>query len=561
MVSASKVKNCIIDNHLYEWLSYYNINNLTDVPKELKKQFNNFTNKQNNYSTRLTKQGIEYENKVINKIKNDIQNTNISFIEICESYQSREIKYFEKTKQAMKDGINIIYQGVLHDYENNIYGCPDLLIRSDKFNRIFNNDYLNSFDSNESYFGNYYYIVVDIKNNKLDYRKDSRLLKSHLNVNMNKGQLYVYTKALKNIQGYEPSISFIYGKNNKLGEIDYNDNDKDYKKKVNDAIKWVLDMRENGHNWKIYPEPSNRYLYPNMNVTSIDYNKKNKRIKKELAEAIGEITLLYQCGIMNREIGFNNGIRSLNDKRCSSESLGFVKGAHKRRIDRILETNHSECMVLPLLIRNDKFNWHHINDSSMEFYCDFETINLEFIGGNNTQYVFMIGIGYIENDNFNFKCFVAENTSEREERRIFMDCINFMKIKSKELNFNNYHMIHWNNTERTITKKVLDRYGLKDKLNFIDLLDLFMNIEEPIGVKGAYNYKLKTIGTSLNKLGLIDIKWNEDECDNGLDAMYRALDLYERDNVNGREMKQIIDYNEIDCRVLYDIISYLRLNH
>ena len=43
----------------------------------------------------------------------------------------------------MKAGYDIIYQGVLHDYNNHLYGSPDLLIRSDKFNQIFNMTYLN----------------------------------------------------------------------------------------------------------------------------------------------------------------------------------------------------------------------------------------------------------------------------------------------------------------------------------------------------------------------------------------------------------------------------------
>ena len=37
----------------------------------------------------------------------------------------------------MKQGIDILYQPILHDFSNKIYGIPDLLIRSDKINKIF----------------------------------------------------------------------------------------------------------------------------------------------------------------------------------------------------------------------------------------------------------------------------------------------------------------------------------------------------------------------------------------------------------------------------------------
>ena len=50
----------------------------------------------------------------------------------------------------------------------------------------------------------------------------------------------------------------------------------------------------------------------------------------------------------------------------------------------------------------------------------------------------------------------------------------------------------------------------------------------------------------------------------GFRAMIKAIELYrEEDNMskNNRYFKQIIDYNEVDCRVIWDIVRYLRVNH
>ena len=70
----------------------------------------------------------------------------------------------------MENGIEIIYQGVLHDYKNNIYGCPDLLVRSDRMKDLFRNT---EFDDDnlkkESTKLNlpFHYVVIDIKHSTL----------------------------------------------------------------------------------------------------------------------------------------------------------------------------------------------------------------------------------------------------------------------------------------------------------------------------------------------------------------------------------------------------------
>ena len=88
---------------------------------------------------------------------------------------------------------------------------------------------------------------------------------------------------------------------------------------------------------------------------------------------------------------------------------------------------------------------------------------------------------------------------------------------------------------------------------------------EPIVVKGALRFKLKTISKALYKLGLISTSWDSNnECSSGLVAMALANDIYKNNKVVTEEiesMKKIIYYNEIDCKVLWDILKYLRTNH
>ena len=80
-------------------------------------------------------------------------------------------------------------------------------------------------------------------------------------------------------------------------------------------------------------------------------------------------------------------------------------------------------------------------------------------------------------------------------------------------------------------------------------------------MKGALNYSLKTIAKALYNNKLINTIWNNDTCSNGLNAMILANNLY-NDNINNikdnKVMKEIIRYNEIDCKVLYDIHNLIK---
>ena len=60
---------------------------------------------------------------------------------------------------------------------------------------------------------------------------------------------------------------------------------------------------------------------------------------------------------------------------------------------------------------------------------------------------------------------------------------------------------------------------------------------------------------------MIKTVWKESKCNNGLDAMYLAHNIYEtKKNVTHNDFKDIVEYNEIDCKVLCEILFYLRDN-
>jgi hypothetical protein len=89
---------------------------------------------------------------------------------------------------------------------------------------------------------------------------------------------------------------------------------------------------------------------------------------------------------------------------------------------------------------------------------------------------------------------------------------------------------------------------------------------EPVVVRGAFNFGLKAIGRALHALGLIETAWTDGPSD-GLGAMVmtwnaageaaaRGVRLVEIDCMN-----EVVRYNEIDCRVMYEVIDLLRRRH
>jgi len=89
-----------------------------------------------------------------------------------------------------------------------------------------------------------------------------------------------------------------------------------------------------------------------------------------------------------------------------------------------------------------------------------------------------------------------------------------------------------------------------------DLLDIFK--EEPVVLRGCFDFSLKSIGGSMKKFGMIRSRLPEN-CNSGTMAMVQCEKFY------GGGSRDIMDdirkYNEYDCKVLWEILTYLRKNH
>ena len=452
MVSASKVRNYLLNDPLLDWLNEFNITSIYDNPKDRVSntagsiKFDNT----DEFTKYIMNQGIKFENEVykILKSKYNIQ-------KVAESYEARSEEKFKKTIELMKDGVDILYQPVLHDFENKIYGCPDLLIRSDKINDIFEYEVVpdeERFKRSTNLDRDYHYLVVDVKHSTLHMNVDGKTLRNNGSIPAYKGQIYVYNMALNNIQGYNPPCGYILGKKwfyikskvlvsgndfmKKLGEINYNNVDNKYVDQTKKALEWIRDVRENGQNWSLLPFPNKKELYPNMKN---ERDGQCRELKLELDKNIQEITSVWNCGVRKRDLAHSKRIYSWNDPRCVSKNMGFKDGKTARTIDAILKINRQD----KILINTGDLKKKDLEKDSdkFEFYLDYETMNSnlgkctidnDIVGYNDNQFIFLIGIGWEENNKWKFKEFLARTNDSDGELKMIQDFWKFVEEKSGE---------------------------------------------------------------------------------------------------------------------------------
>ena len=462
------------------------------------------------------------------------------------------VEKYISTIRAIKNGIDIIYQAVLWNNENKTFGCADLLIKSNFAKNIFPSYQLEIQDI---------YEVYDIKWSNISLKADNDELINDHGIKAYKGQIYIYTEALNLIQEKKATKGYIIGKKysrektinkykyyssfetfERLGIIDYL-KDEEIIDKTRKAIEWLNEIK---YNKKLKHDPPNDpRLFPNMcNNQDSEFNS----IKKELAEKNKEITLLYSIGKKNRDLAFNNNIYRYDDPRLNVDILGLNKISKKRKlIENIININNNKIDKDIYYTSLDNYgNW---KDAKIKCYVDIETINSSIynLSHNKSNFIFMIGLGIVRNNVWDFKVYTVGSLIEDEEERILKEFdkdINELICDDKDI-----PVFHWSNYENLNLKPFLN---IKSNIKFYDMYKWFINNE--ICIKGCLDFKLKNVLNALFKLNLTKIKWNNDVI-NGSNAMHLSYKYYMGGHID--KLKDIEYYNEIDCKAMWEIHNIL----
>jgi putative phage-type endonuclease len=612
-VSASAVRNYMIDDPILDWLDYYSRAGSAPYIKYSEGNYkyieeserceslysfietHDFSSDNNAFQSCIMKKGIVFEKNIIEMIKKKFSD---EFVEIGSYQHAQSTSKYLETVKHIKDGTPIISQGVLHDYDTRTFGVPDLLVRSDYLNKIFDEEVINSTKVIKSKNHNpWHYRVMEIKFSVLGLCADGKHLRNgNKNMVSNKGQLYIYNKILGKIQGYTPPKSYVLGKKSMykkgqqvfIGEpftrpahINFRETDAFIRTKTGDAVRWIRKMRSDGYKWKLFP-PSRKELMPNM-CNSSDGNW--RVIKNKIADRQNDITQLWMCGIKNREISIKNGVKNWKiHPNITSEDLGVNGDKVVNTLQLIIDFNQNPIVCEPFItpsklskkylihprkIKTKLFNWRQTQP--LEMFIDFETVSDLISDEFNGSLIFNVGISYIHNEEFKFKGFTADGLTVNDERKLFIDMHNFIHEMAQKCNDGKQPRLwHWSHAERTFYNSTMCRHielipAEQLLKNWCDLLKIFK--DEPIVVRGALNFSLKSVVKAFSYHGFIGTNYQESSVSNGLDAMVLAYNEYIKCKKNNKKftdsnvVKDIEKYNEIDCRVLGEILIYLRASH
>ena len=132
-------------------------------------------------------------------------------------------------------------------------------------------------------------------------------------------------------------------------------------------------------------------------------------------------------------------------------------------------------------------------------------------------------------------------------------------------------LIHWSPAEQSNFERAYDnaRSRHPDRewpaLPWYDLLKDVVQ-SEPVVVRGSFSFSLKSIARAMRAQGMIATDWGEGLAD-GAGAMAGAWNAAVEAKRRGvalgdtETMREIARYNEVDCRVMAEILDHLRAEH
>jgi hypothetical protein len=577
-VAAGAIRNWCHDDLLVDWLSEYGeqhgfrrddqlpgYNRVFDLPRF------------------LMEQGRRFEQAVLVDLQQRWPVTRVA----TRPDEARSLAAAEATWDAMKNGAPLIASGVLRDPERRTFGVADLLVRSDVLAELCPDAFLG--DQLElpvaAMRHGRHYRIVDIKFSTLHLLKDGGLGADSLPVLT---QAWIYNEALGRIQGFTPPAAYVAGRAWRQGasrgdrcweklarvprEAFVRSRDEDLGAVVAEAIAWVRRLRTEGAEWRVLPIPSVPELWPNMKAGS-DFPWHSA--KAEIAAKLGELTILPRVNIELRAAAHAVGVTRWDDARTSATVLG-LDGQHARTLDAVIAVNRDDGEVLrPDRVNADEERWRL--PPPAEAFVDFEFVQdmdddfSTFPRKGGQALIFQIGSGTYRERRWSFRQFTVDDLGVEAEARMIDDWLSHLADLAREArcaSASDVRLVHWSLAEESSFERAYEsaRSRHPDRswppLAWYDLLGRVVRAQ-PIVVKGAFSFGLKPIARAMHTHGLIQTHWGEGLAD-GAGAMAGAWSAAADSRARGRPLNEspviheIARYNEVDCRVMAEILDYLR---
>lgn len=455
----------------------------------------------------LWDRGVSHEKEVIKNIG--------KFVDISEgSYEKR----VEKTLQSMKDGVELIYQGVLQ--KGDLMGIPDLLRKTSDGT----------------------YIPIDIKSGRgyegVDENGEAEIdkLKKHYAV-----QLCLYQELLQRL-GFSKKFEGI------IFDID------------NNEVYYDLTQQIGVRTKKLWTE---FYLEIKQKVQELISNEKSNKpalggkcklcpwyfsCKKWVIES-HDLTSIFYVGqrarnVINRDLNIEKieDIESIDiseiikQKKLNKEYMKDVgeKTLQKIKQRALIISKTKKAVIYPPI---------NLPKTSYELYFDIED--------DPTQgFVYLHGVYERSPKGERFIPFVAKKFTREDEKTAWKEFIKYIHSLPQD----NFSLYYYSQHEKTNYKKLQKQYP--DVISEEDVQKLFEN-DNSIDL---YSIIYKSTDWPLSSYSLKDIavylgfKWRDETPSGALSIQWYNEYLKTNDE---KIMQRILEYNEDDCKATMVVKDYL----
>ena len=539
----------------------------------------------------LARQGMRFEQAVVDDLARRVGVTRIE----VDRDDARSLAAAHATVAAMERGERVIVQGLLRDPQSRTYGRIDLLVRSDILATLCGEAFGEEDDPHVAasalHGAAWHYRVVDVKFSTLELLKDGSL--STASELATCSQVWSYNQMLARVQGYVAPFAYVLGRAWRQGGTDKGDTcwgrlarvpadayvrsrESALARVVAEGAAWIRRVRREGAAWTVLPVPTLAELWPNM---------KNDRdhpwhvAKREIAEELRELTLLWRVNAGMRDRARERGVTRWDDERISADLLGIAGEAHPAMFDAMIAVNRETgAPVRPARIEADAGRWRE--PAPLELYVDFETVNDlndDFAGfprKGGQSLIFQIGCGRYTDGRWEFAQFTARELSPAAEAEMIDRWLAHVGDLARGRGLAGpdvARLFHWSAAETVFMEGAYNsaRARHPDRgwplLGWYDLLERIVH-PAPVVVRGARSFGLKAVARAMKAHGLIATEWGEGLAD-GTGAMagaWAAADLAAKDggDLGTIElMRDVARYNEIDCRVMAEVLDHLRREH
>jgi predicted RecB family nuclease len=437
------------------------------------------------YRELLHERGTEHEKKVIETRYPE-----------CEAVEYKEPEEgFLKLLEAMRRGAEVIC------------GLPIFYLPENMQGRI---DVLEKRTDHSSVFGDYYYLVKEIK-----------LAKNIREEHIIQGAFYTYIIA--RIQGYLPERFSIVNRDYEEREYQFADYEEILAKAI-EGTQAIIEGREvptptyNGCEW-----PWETYC-----------NHEALRTR--------DISLVGQVGPKTKANLVAHGFKKIWDiSSAKAEDLQQVPRIGAATAQKLILSARAIKKGEPIPLDSSVLEFP---EKTTEIFLDLEGTDQPGHEDELTQVDYLIGLLIRKDGREEYRPFIANRL--QDEGAMFREFMAFMRTQR------DYVIYHWHNYEYWHMRKLGERHGLEEEIKSL-LLPHMIDLHK----MATRAYVFCTYGNGLKDVaGYLGFTWRRDDI-NALDAIAYYLKYQDDPDAYRDRIQAIIDYNEDDCMATRAVKDWL----